>query len=77
MRRRCDWFDGLQFTLGGIMESLNELVRIANQHGVAASINSEGSVDVRVGWYKPSTREHGYEIYKVRNLRQLRDALGY
>jgi len=56
------------------------MIQIANDHGLRATLNISGGVDVHVPftWYLDNnTTINGIEIFPVNNLHQLKLALGY
>lgn len=54
-----------------------QLTRIAREHGFQSSVDCTGAVLVSIPYIHLENRESGFQVFPVRTLRQLRDALGY
>lgn len=57
--------------------TIAQLETIAKAHGFSATIDCTGVLLVSIPFVHMETRKTGFEVYTVRTLGQLRDALGY
>ena len=57
--------------------TIAQLETIAKAHGFDATVDCTGALLVSIPFIHLQTRATGVEVYTVRTLRQLRDALGY
>lgn len=55
---------------------IQQMIRIAKEHGFRAEESLSGGVDIHIPFTKDG-RSDGVKIETVHSLRQLRDALGY
>jgi hypothetical protein len=61
-----------------MIETLTQqLIRIALSHGFRAAVDCTGAVLVEIPHIHLETRETGTTVFLVRDLRQLKIALGY
>ena len=56
---------------------IQQLTRIAREHGFQSSVDCTGAVLVEIPFIHMETRETGITVFPVRDLRQLKIALGY
>lgn len=60
------------------METISEqMIRIANEHGMRAEHGACGGVDVYIAMYHFPTKKWWWAVETCHNLRQLKLALGY
>lgn len=60
------------------METISEqMIRIANEHGMEAKRGVNGGVDVYIACYNQERDDWKWEVETCHNLRQLKLALGY
>lgn len=66
--------------IGKIMENtgkIEQMIRIASEHGHEARPNLTGGIDLRVEWTHISTGEQGHSWEPCHDIRSLKLALGY
>ena len=60
------------------METISEqMIRIANEHGVEAKHSTNGGVDVYIACYNQDRNDWKWEVETCHNLKQLSKTLGY